>query len=309
MRLASERALIVLAYVSMCAIWGSTWMMIKIGLRGAPPLTAVGLRFVLAGALIATLVALRRLRYPRARRFLALSVFLGVCHMATPYVLVYWAEQHISSGLTAVLYATMPFVVAVLARAVVGDALTARKLVGIVIGVAGVWFIFADSMQVGGRLGILGVCAVLLSVFFASLSTVVLKKYGKEYNPLVMLALPFWVGGILVLAVAVPSEQSNPFTYDARTWGTIVYLAILGSGIAFTLLFWIIQRIDVTVASYQTFIIPVIAMFLGWVFLDEAVTARVTLGSALILAGIAVATWRRTSEVRSATPEPTLVSK
>ncbi len=299
MRGASEKALVALAYASMCAIWGSTWMMIKIGLRGAPPLTGVGIRFVVAGLLVTALVALRRLPYPWTHRFVSLGVVLGITHMALPYVLVYWAEQHISSGLTAVLYATMPFVVAVMARLIVGDALTMRKLGGIALGVTGVWFIYADSVRLGGSQSVLGIGAVLLSVFFAALSTVLLKRFGKEFNALVMLVLPFWVGGTLVLAAGAPVEKSNPLTYDAQTWGTILYLAILGSGVAFTLLFWVIQRVDVTVVAYQTFIIPVLALFFGWVFLDETVTSRLALGSALILAGIAVATLRRTATRRA----------
>ena len=311
MRIVSEKALIVVAYAGMCAIWGSTWMMIKIGLRGAPPMTAVGLRFVLAGALIATIVGARRLRYPSTRKFFVLCAFLGVFHMAIPYLLVYWAEQQISSGLTAVLYSTMPFVVAIVARGLVGDPLDLRKIAGIVVGVVGVWVIFADSVQIGGAQGILGVCAVLASVCFASLSTVVLKKYGKQYNALVTLVIPFGLAGLLALAIALPTEHSNPFAYDRRTWGTILYLATLGSGVAFALLFWVIQRIDVTVVAYQTFIIPLIALFFGWVFLDETISPRLVLGSALILVGIAIASLRRGRGSRAgrARPQPTLVSK
>ena len=307
----SPMVTIVMAFAGMCLIWGSTWMMIKIGLRGAPPMTAVGLRFVLAGVLIGAIVASRRLRFPRSRKFLVLCAYLGVCHFAVPYLLVYWAEQQISSGLTAVLYSTMPFMVAILARGLVGDSLDLRKVIGIVIGVAGVWFIFADSVQIGGRQGILGVCAVLLSVAFAGLSTVVLKKYGRQYNALVMLVIPFWLAGLLALAFAVPIEQSNPLTYDWSTWGTILYLAILGSGLAFTLLFWVVQRVDVTVVAYQTFIIPLIALFFGWAFLDEAISPRLVLGSALILAGIAVASVRRSRSARtpSTRADPALVSK
>lgn len=278
------------AYTAMCLIWGSTWSVIKVGLSGAPPGTALGLRFLIAAFLVAFILSVRRIPLPRGRHFWTLSLFLGAFHMAAPYSLVYWSEQHIASGLTAVLYATMPLVVAVLARIGLGAPLTPAKLAGILVGIAGVAVIFSDSLQIPGVQQAQGVGAVLLSVCFASLSTVVVKKHGGSYQPLAALLIPFAIAGLLVLAVAVPVERSNPLHYSATTWSTILYLAAAGSTIAFAFLFWVIQQIDVTVVSYQTFIIPVLAVILGWLLLDETVSGRLLAGAALILAGIALAT-------------------
>lgn len=285
--------LIAAVYSGMCLIWGSTWIMIKIGLRGAPPMTAVAVRFIIAAAVVCGIITVRRRKIPRTRRFLLLSLFLGVFHFAVPYVLVYWGEQHISSGLTAVLYSTMPICVALLARLFIGDSLTLPKIAGIAVGFAGVWVIFSGSVSFGGDLAAAGMIAILASVLCASLSTVVVKKYASSYDPFVVLVLPFAVGGSLVGAVAAVVEGTNPIGFDAVTWFTIVYLAVLGSVVAFSFYFWIIKRIDVTVLSYQTFIIPVFAVLIGWIFLRETVTIRIVAGAALILVGIALATLRR----------------
>lgn len=265
-------------------------MAIKVGLRGAPPMSAVGARFVVAAAVITIIVIAGRLPVPRTRAFLTISVVLGVLHLAIPYVLVYWGEQHISSGLTAVLYATLPFMVAVIARLVLGDRLTMRKIVGIAGGIAGVWIIFADAVHFGGGDEVLGMLAVLASVFAAALASVLIKKHSGGYHPVVSLLIPFCVGAALVNAVAVPVERSNPLHYDGTTWATILYLAVAGSVVAFAVFFWLMKRIDVTVVSYQTFIIPILAVFWGWLFLGETVSSRVGLGTACILIGIAVAT-------------------
>lgn len=295
--------LIAVVYASMCLIWGSTWIMIKLGLRGAPPMTAVAVRFILAALLVFFIIAVRRRRIPRTRGFLALSLFLGVVHFAVPYVLVYWGEQHISSGLTAVLYSTMPICVALMARVFIGDPLAPRKVAGILVGFAGVWVIFSDSVRFGGATAAAGMAAVLGSVFCSSLSTVVVKKYASGYDPFVMLALPFTIGGLAVGSAALWVEGSNPFRFDALTWTTVVYLAVLGSVVAFSFYFWIIKRIDVTVLSYQTFVIPVIALVIGWIFLRETVTIRVVSGAALILAGIGLATLRARRRPRFPEPE------
>ena len=135
--------------------------------------------------------------------------------------------------------------------------------------------------------------ACLVSAFLASLSTVVVKKYATRYDPFATLAIPFAGAALLLMAFAIPVERSNPFDFDALTWFTIVYLAALGSLSAFGLFFWIIKRIDVTVLSYQTFIIPVLAIMIGWIFLSETVTISVVAGASLIIAGIALATLRK----------------
>jgi drug/metabolite transporter (DMT)-like permease len=185
----------------------------------------------------------------------------------------------------------MPLAVATLARFALGDRLTVPKLAGIATGIVGVSIIYSDSLRIGGTQASLGVLAVLGSVFFASLSSVTVKKYASRYDPMTTLLIPFWIGGALVLAVGVPVERSNPAHYDGATWGTILYLAALGSVTAFTLLFWVIKRVEVTVVSYQTFIIPIIAIVLGWIFLNETVSARVGFGTLFILVGIALATF------------------
>lgn len=285
--------IVALAYALMCIIWGSTWMVIKIGLRGAPPMTAVAVRYIIAAGIIYAILSLRRIAIPRTRAFALLGLFLGIMHFAVPYTLVYWGEQRISSGLTAVLYATLPFVTAILARRILGDALGWRKILGIVLGVAGVAFIFADAIQIGGREAAAGVFAVLGSVLFAAVSSIVVKRYGGAYDPLASLLIPFTVAGLVVTAGAVPVERSNPVTYDAVTWSTIVYLALFGSVVAFTLYFWIIKRMDVTSLSYMTFIIPIIAVLMGRAFLGETLSVRVAVGSAFVLVGILLARQRR----------------
>jgi len=255
-------------------------------------MTAVALRFIIAGLLVLFIIRLRRVRIPMTRDFARLGLFLSIFHIGLPYVLVYWCEQYISSGLTAVLYSTLPIDVAIFARVLLGDALTPRKLAGAVIGFAGVAVIFSDHLSIGGNEALLAITACLASALSAGLSSVVIKKYAFKYDPFVMVAATFTIGGTLVAAAAVPVEASNPLRFSAGTWGTILYLAILGSVVAFAIYFWVIKRIDVTVLSYQNFIIPVLAVVMGWIFLGEKITMRVAVGAGCIVAGIALATLR-----------------
>lgn len=277
---------------ALCVIWSSTWMMIKVGLEGAPPVTSAAVRFIIAAAAVFAIIAVRRLRLPRTARFLGLSLFLGVFQIGLAYALVYWAEQHISSGLAAILFSTMPLTVALLARMILGDPLSARKLTGILIGTAGTVVIFRDALSAGGGHALWGIAATLGSALCASLSSVVMKRYAKPYDPLASLLLPMAVGGLLLAIAAGAFESDRRVAWNAATWGTILYLALIGSVLAFGLYYWLIKHMDVTVLAYQTFVIPVLACVIGWIFLDETITIHVVIGGGMILAGIAMATLR-----------------
>jgi drug/metabolite transporter (DMT)-like permease len=282
-------ALKILVFSALCLIWSSTWVMIKVGLQEAPPMTAAGLRFIIASVVIFSILLYRRIALPRTRRFFVLTLFLGLFQMAVPYGLVYWGEQRLSSGLTAILYSTMPLTVAILARFMLKDPLTRRKIAGILVGTLGVYVIFAESVSLGGPAGAHGIIAILVSVLLASLSSVVLKKFSQGYNPFASIFLPMAYAGILLTATGLLTEKSSPLRWGGLTFITVLYLAVFGSVAAFSLYYWIIKHIDVTVLSYQTFIIPILASLIGWIFLRETVTLKVALGGGLIVIGIALA--------------------
>ncbi len=266
--------------------------MIKVGLEGAPPVTAAGLRFIIASFLIFAILLIWRIHVPRTRQFILLSIFLGVFQLGIPYALVYWGELHISSGLAAILFSIMPLCVAILARVILGDALTPSKIIGIIIGTVGVYVIFSDSAAVGGEKSALGMLAIILSAALASVTTVIIKKYSNPYHPFASLLIPMTVAGMLLTAWGRLFEVNAPIQFDTLTVTSILYLGIIGSVVAFALYFWIIKHIDVTLLSYMTFIIPILACFLGWIFLGETLTIDVLIGTGMIFAGIALATLR-----------------
>ncbi len=263
--------------------------MIKIGLDGAPPITSAGIRFMIASLIIFAILVARRIKIPLTGKFLLLSLFLGIAQMGIPYALVYWGEQYIPSGLTAVLFSIMPLGVAVLARFILGDPLTASKAAGIIVGSAGLVVIFSHSFAITGDRTMLGMAAIVLSALLASLSSVIVKKHAFNYHPFASIFLPITFGAILLLASGLALERHRDFDMNGTVVLSIIYLSVLGTVGAFALYFWIIKHIDVTLLSYQTFIIPVLACFFGWIFLDEKVTFRTLIGAAMIFSGIGLA--------------------
>jgi drug/metabolite transporter (DMT)-like permease len=286
------RSSVALAYAAMCLIWGSTWMMIKIGLRGAPPVTSIAVRMTIASLIVAALLWLARIPFPRDARFVRLGLFLGLFNVTLPYVFVYYGEQRIPSGLAAVLYATFPLLVAILARVWLRNDITARKIAGVVVGIIGVAVIFSDNLRLG-REQAAGTAMVLASVTASAIGSVATKKWGHGHHPIASLLIPFVTSSVITWLLALVVESPLQLRYDGVTWATIVYLAMAGSVAAFGLFFYVMQRLDVTVVAYQTFIIPIVAVILGGLFLGETISSRVALGAALILGGIALATFAR----------------
>ncbi|HET6349062.1 MAG TPA: DMT family transporter, partial [Candidatus Krumholzibacteria bacterium] len=186
----STRPSVILAYIGACVIWGSTWMMIKIGLRDAPPMTSIAVRMAIASAIVAVALRAGRIRLPRDSRFVPLGVLLGFVQIAIPYAFVYYGEQRIDSGLAAVLYATLPLMVVVLARFTLHTPLTARKLLGIAIGIVGVACIFSNNLRLG-HAEAAGTALVLASVTASAVGSVATKKWGHGHHPVASLLIPF----------------------------------------------------------------------------------------------------------------------
>src|SRR5205085_12554894 len=144
-----------IVWLILCGIWGSTWLFIKIGLNDLPPLTFAGIRFLLASLILSSLVMMRRVRWPRTRDDWSLIAVSGVLQFTLNYGLVFWGEQHISSGLAAVLQWTFPLFGLVIAHLYLPyERMTPAKVGGVLLGVLGIIIIFSDQLHIAGHLAL-----------------------------------------------------------------------------------------------------------------------------------------------------------
>ena len=274
-------------FATICLIWGSTWLAIKFGLVGVPPFLGAGLRFLLSALIVGAMLLWRRksLHLTRNDRICVLS--LGVPVFWVNYGAVYWAEQYISSGLAAVLFSTMPLMTALLGRWQGIERLSARKVAGILIGVAGTVLLFWPDERLGMQ-QVLGMGATLVAALCASANLVTMKRFGKDSDRDVLNFLGMGLGAALLLLTSAVVE---PWTVEWTRSNVLamLYLAVFGSVIAFSAYYALIKLIDATVVSLSTLIIPVIALVLGRVFLGETAGPTAAVGIATILVSVAVA--------------------
>jgi drug/metabolite transporter (DMT)-like permease len=281
-----------LVWLLLCGIWGSTWLFIKLGLEDLPPITFAGIRFVIACAIIFLLIRVRHTSLPRQRRDWLLLAVTGVLSFTLNYGLIFWAEQHISSGLAAVLQATTPAFGLVIAHLhLPAERMTWAKIVGVVLGVCGVAVVFSNQLSIAGGKALAGCVAVVASSVFVAYSNVLIKAHGKKLEPSILAAGQMFFGLIPLLLIGIPVE-GNPLHYHWTPLAlvSLFYLAIVGSVIAFLLYYWLIHHMDVTKTMMISLVTPVVAVILGMVVLREKLDWRTIAGGAMIMSGIALAT-------------------
>jgi drug/metabolite transporter (DMT)-like permease len=279
-----------LVWLVLCGIWGSTWLFIKLGLEDLPPLTFAGIRFVISCAIVFTIIRIRGIQLPRARADWLLLAVTGILSFGFNYGLVFWGEQHISSGLAALLQSTLPAFGLVFAHFhLPAERLSWTRIAGVVLGVCGVAVVFSNQLAIAGRQALAGCVALILSAVCAAYSNVLVKAYAKNLNPAITTGGQMLFGLLLLLAVGIPLE-GNPFRFHWTRMAVIalLYLAIVGSVIAFLLYYWLVQNMDVTKSMLIALVTPVVAVILGMLVLNEEFGWRTLAGGAMIISGIAL---------------------
>jgi drug/metabolite transporter (DMT)-like permease len=299
-----------IVWLILCGIWGSTWLFIKIGLADLPPFTFAAIRFVLASAILISLVLARRARWPRTRSAWLLIAVVGLLQFTLNYGLVFWGEQHISSGLAAILQSTFPVFGLVIAHFYLPqERMNLGRVMGVLLGVFGVAVIFSDQLSIAGHMALLGSVALVLSAFFGSFGNVLVKKYGAKIDPQIMAAGQMVCGFVPLLAIGI-STEGNPlgFHWTGKAVICLLYLVIVGSVVAFALYYWLVLHMDVTNTMLIALVTPVVAVVLGMLVLHEKLNWRLLAGGACIMSGIGLIVLRKRHKTVSAVvEEPELI--
>jgi drug/metabolite transporter (DMT)-like permease len=276
-------------YALLCVIWGSTWLVIKVGYGGLGPFNVAALRFLVAGAVLAPIVPLFGARWPRGAVEWTLVAWIGLVLFAADYGLIYWAEQYLESGLTAILFATLPLITIAFAHVYVpGDRITGRKLAGTLLAFGGVVALFGDHVTLdAGKTG--PMAAIIASAVCAAAAGVASKRHGGALHPAALNAPEMMVGAAALAVASFGAGDGFQLPRDAATWGAILYLAIAGSVVTFLIYFSLLKTWSVTSLSFISVFTPAIALLLGFIFLDERPTPWTLVGTVLILAGVTLA--------------------
>jgi len=276
------------AWLTLCIVWSSTWLVIKIGLRDLPPVSFVAWRFVVA-VVILLVISLGRthLRPRRGSDYLVLAL-TGVLMFSLNYALLFWGELHVSSGLAAVIQASIPIFGMVFAHWMVPEEpLRWQRLAGALVAIGGVAVICARLLSFNGWLAFLGGLGITVGAASAAFSNVWLKARKMDLAPS-MLAAWQMIFGIVPLVILGLTIDGNPLRlhWTDRAILSLLYLAVIGSSFTFVLLYWLLPRMSVTNLQTISLITPPGAIAFGWAFGGERLSAWSLLGAALVLLGV-----------------------
>jgi drug/metabolite transporter (DMT)-like permease len=276
------------AYLVLCVVWSSTWLAIKVGLRDLPPISFVAIRFVIAIAVLAA-VSIGHVRFvPLRRSDYLLLCFTGLLMFGLNYPLLFWGEKYVSSGLAAVLQATIPIFGMFFAHWLLPEEpMRWQRLGGALLALTGVALICGRLLDHGGVLAFWGGLGIVLGAAGAAFSNVLLKRRALELAP-AMIAAWQMLFGILPLIVLGLFFEGSParFHWSAMSIFCLLYLAVIGSALTFLLLYWLLPRMTVTNLQTISLITPPGAVVLGWFLGGETFSAASLLGACFVLAGL-----------------------
>jgi len=299
-------ALVWSAILILYVVWGSTYLGIRIAVESMPPFVMAGVRFGLAGLVMLVAVTVARRRLPRVTaRELRDSFIVAAFLLGGGMGAVAWGEQTVPSGIAAVMVAVMPAWVALGGRAFFGERLPVMAGLGILAGIIGVAILVGPSIAIDGSLDPAGVIAMVVSpLSWATGSLFSAHRARLPEDPIVATGLQMVCGCLVLSVVAIVSGELGAFRIEAVTTESLIafgYLTIVGSLIAFTAYAWVLRHAPLPLIATYAFVNPVVAVFLGWLVLNEAVTPIQLTAAAVIVAGVALII---TSRSRMTTDRP-----
>jgi drug/metabolite transporter (DMT)-like permease len=265
-------------------VFGTTWIGITYSLESFPPLAGLGLRYAIACVVLFAIARARGLAWPQGARGWRMPLVIGLSMFTIPYALIYFAEESVPSGLTAVLFASNAFFTAICTHFFLSDErIRPLRSLGIATGFVGVVVVVWDRMA--GHASWLGEAAVVLSAAIQGTTGTLVRK-NPQTPPIVLSCIGSGVAAVTTLAASLAFEPAAFSRATWQGWLAVLYLAIFGSVIAFTLVISLLHRIGANRVASTVYITPVIALTLGALLKAEPLGPRLAIGSALVLLGV-----------------------
>ncbi|HDR05623.1 MAG TPA: DMT family transporter [Candidatus Marinimicrobia bacterium] len=282
--------LLMLGFIIITILWGSSWLVNKIVLdNGLEPFAAASWRYFFAALFMILIVLIRRKKLYYSRSDLPLILLHGLLMIAIPNALVFWGQQFISSSLASILFSVYPLTVALISHLLLDkERLSLRRFGGIFLGFVGVAILFVEKSTFEASFTFWGMAAVIAQVILVAIATVLIKRDGESADPFILNMGGMLTGTIALFIFTMFSEGLPPLP-GATALYALVYLGIFASCVTFVIYFWLMKYIEVTKLSFTAYLTPIVALILGVGLYGENIYLHTLLGMLTIFTGIFIA--------------------
>ncbi len=304
-----EKSPLFKAYVAFALVsffWGTTYLGIRIGVdEKIPPFWLAGLRQTSAGFLVIIYSLIKGEKFPGGKDFPKL-IIPGLLMIACGNGLVTWAEQYINSGLTAILCSMNPVWVMILSFTLLRSEVMSKSLViGIALGFVGILVIFSNSLgDFANPKYLLGICGIVLANIGWASGTIFVSRYKSSISPVAASGWQMFIAGLVLATLSFILESPLETVYTWRGIGALVYLTVFGSIIAYGAFLYVLNHMSPTKSSAYSYINTVVAVILGWLWLDEKITLNIVIGAAITIYGIYLVNSKKTKAAVKAAVSP-----
>ncbi len=284
-----------IVFLLLGAIWSSSFMWIKIAVQEIDPLLLVAFRTLFGLAFGVVVMLTRRVSWPRTFRAWSPLLLLGLTNIAIPFFLISWGEQSIDSAVASVLDATVPLFTILLAHFLLrDDKMTWPKVLGLLIGFAGVVVLMSQDLANASTSSLVGQAAVILASVFYAGSSVFARKTTEDTPGILRSTGPLVSAAAIMWLTTLVFDRPVEMPQLGITWVALLWLGVLGSGLAFVMSYYLIHEIGPTRTSMVTYLFPLGGVILGVAFLHEQLSGQLLMGAILIVSSLVVANWQPT---------------
>jgi drug/metabolite transporter (DMT)-like permease len=271
------------------AIWGASFMFIKVGVAEIPPFTFVLCRTMVAALVLFSVMKLRGNELPRTRQMWVVLVTMGLLNGVIPYTLITWGETHITSGLASILNAAMPLFTVLLAHYWTHDERMATlKVLGVLIGFVGVMVVFAPELRNGFQVELLGQLAVVIAALSYAVATIFARRYLRGVSPVIASTGQLASAALMMFPLSFVFDHPLALRPSLPALAAVLTLALLGTAVAYVLYYWLIEHTGATRTSLVTYLLPIFGVMWGALVLREPIEWEAIVGLILIIAGVAL---------------------
>ncbi|WP_053991122.1 EamA family transporter [Mangrovimonas sp. TPBH4] len=296
-----KTTLIVLAFFSIYVIWGSTYLLNKIAVAQLPPFMLASVRFVVAGILIFIISKIMGISLRISAKQLRNTIFAGFLFLTFGNGVVVWALKYVDSGFAALEISAQPLIVLILMRILQGKKIQPMSVIGVILGVIGIYLLVSQNQIISQEGSVLGMLMILCCMLSWAYGSLFVGKAELPKNYFVNTGYQMFSGGIMLLLASLIFREQwvMPWEWKTSVLTSMVLLILLGSIVAFTSFNYLLKTVSPEKVATSTYVNPIVALVLGWYFLNEQITAQSMVAAAVLLTGVYFINTKKTLQLFS----------